>query len=215
MEYRIHPSMTEEAYGEMLRRGWRRHGAHFFRPQCPTCRKCRSLRVDVRQFLPSKSQRRILRRNADVEVVMQSPRVTPEHVRLFNAYHADMSDRRGWPPNITSREDYQTSFLIGSWPFAREMLYRRQGRPIGVGLVDVLPDAISSIYFFHDPAWRPLGPGTFSILTEIDFCRRTGRRFNYLGYCIDECPSMAYKSGYQPHEVLAEYVDEQHEPAWA
>jgi arginine-tRNA-protein transferase len=170
--------------------------------------------VLVDQFQASKSQRRVLRKNADISVVVQAPSVTAEHVRIFNAYHADMSERRGWSENATSREDYENSFLIGMWPFAREMLYLRDGRLIGVGLVDVTLDALSSVYFYHDPAWRDAGPGTFSVLQELEFCRRTGRRFNYLGYWIEACPSMTYKSRFGPHEVLERYVDAPEEPVW-
>lgn len=214
LEYRIHAGMTERDYSELLRRGWRRHGTHLFRPRCPACIQCRSLRVLVDEFTPSRSQRKTLSRNADVRVVLQPPTVTPEHIRVYNAYHADMSQRRGWPHNQTTADDYEQSFLAGWWPFARELLYFREDELIGVGLVDVLADAISSVYFFHDPAWRARAPGTFSILQELSFCRATGRRFNYLGYWIAGCPSMAYKSNFGPHELLDRYVDAPTEPHW-
>jgi len=57
--------MTAEAYRELLRRGWRRFGLDFFRPACPRCVKCRSLRIDVPEFKPSSSQQRNLRRNSE------------------------------------------------------------------------------------------------------------------------------------------------------
>jgi arginyl-tRNA--protein-N-Asp/Glu arginylyltransferase len=214
LEYRVLVSLPVEQYAAMLERGWRRHGARFFRPQCPSCRQCRSLRVDVAKFAPTKSQRRVFRRNSDMQVVVQPPSITPDHIRLFNDYHADMSRRRGWSPHPTTAEEYHASFLIGNWSFAREMLYFRAGRLAGVGLVDVLPDAVSSVYFYHDPAWRPLAPGTFSILSEIEFCRETGRTYNYLGYWIEPCASMAYKANFGPHEVLESYVEADEAPLW-
>lgn len=214
LEYRVHATMSPAEYGDRLRRGWRRHGAHFFRPRCADCLQCRSLRVVASEFQPSKSQRRILRRNADVSVVLQPPTVTPQHIAVFNAYHADMTARRGWSENWTTAEDYENSFLIGHWPFAREMLYLRAGQLLGVGLMDVAADAVSSVYFYHDPAWREDAPGTFSVLQEMEFCRRTGRQYNYLGYWIEACPSMAYKSRFTPHEILEGYVDEPEEPVW-
>jgi arginine-tRNA-protein transferase len=214
LDYRVYVQMSEEEYQERLRRGWRRHGAHFFRPVCPHCRECRSLRVLVQEFRPSRSQRRMLRKNRDVQVVFCEPDVTDAHLRLFNAYHADMTRRRGWPPQQTTREDYENAFLIGVWPFAREMQYREGSRLIGVGLVDVVSDALSSIYFYHDPQWRPRAPGTFSILQELTFCRETGRRYLYLGYWIAGCPSMSYKANFVPHEVLENLVGEDDEPTW-
>lgn len=214
LEYRVHALMSPAQYGELLRRGWRRHGAHFFRPQCPHCRQCRSLRVLADEFTPSRSQRRVLQRNQNVQVEWRTPSVTSEHLRVFNAYHADMSQRRGWSHTATDTEDYENSFLIGIWPFAREMQYYEGGRLVGVGLVDLLDDAVSSVYFYHDPEWRPRAPGTFSILQELAFCRQTGRRYNYLGYWIAGCGSMAYKSRFGPHELLQQYVEPEEEPVW-
>lgn len=214
LEYRVHALMSEGEYRERLRRGWRRHGAHFFRPVCPHCRECRSLRVLAQEFRPSRSQRRILRKNRDVRVLLCEPEVTKAHLRLFNAYHADMSRRRGWPDQQTTPEDYENSFLIGVWPFAREMRYLDGSRLIGVGLVDIVSDAVSSVYFYHDPQWRPLAPGTFSILQELALCRETGRLHLYLGYWVAGCPSMAYKANFGPHEVLERLVCDGEEPVW-
>ena len=214
LEYRVFALMEEPQYAQLLRRGWRRHGAHFFRPQCPACAQCRSLRVRVDEFRPTRSQRRVLNRNGDVRIEVRLPKVTREHVDLFNAYHADMTDRRDWTRNVTDEEDYENSFLIGYWPFAREFAYYRGKQLVGVGLVDVVADAVSSVYFYHRPDWRNRAPGTFSILQEIEFCRRTDRRFNYLGYWIAGCGSMDYKARFQPHELLERYVEEDEEPRW-
>ena len=125
-----------------------------------------------------------------------------------------MAERRGWRESSVDAEEYAQAFLIGQWDFAREMLYVREGRLVGVGLVDVLDQGVSSIYFYHDPQWRDAGPGTFSILQELEFCRRTGRPYLYLGYWIAECPSMAYKANFGPHELLERYVADDEEPVW-
>jgi arginyl-tRNA--protein-N-Asp/Glu arginylyltransferase len=214
LEYRVFALMGSRQYRDMLRRGWRRHGPHFFRPRCAACTQCRSLRVLVPEFRASRSQRKILGRNADVRVTVQTPSVSPDHVRVYNAYHADMAERKGWTYHPTDPEDYENSFLVGIWPFAREILYHRDGELIGVGLVDVVEDALSSVYFFHDPTWRAAGPGTFSILQEIEYCRQTGRTYNYLGYWIAACGSMAYKANFAPHEILEHYVEQDEEPVW-
>lgn len=214
LSYRISSGMPGPVFAELLRRGWRRHGVHLFRPGCPACLKCRSIRVDVENFAPSHSQRRCRRRNAPVEVILEAPTVTAQHVALYNAWHADMSARRGWPLQQLTAEEYAESFLAGSWEFAREMRYLEAGRLVGVGLVDVVDEALSSVYFYHAPDWRPRGPGTFSALCEIDLCRRSGRRWCYLGYWIAECPSMAYKNRFRPHEILESYVAEHQEPVW-
>jgi arginine-tRNA-protein transferase len=214
LEYRYAPGLGAAEFQELLRRGWRRHGLTIFRPACPRCTRCRSLRVDVRQFAPTKSQRRALRRNADVQVTLERPAVTGEHLRLYDDYHADMHRRRGWPYDRLTAGQYYESFLAGDWEFARELRYYRGGRLAGVGLIDLVPEGLSSIYFYHDPAWRPLGPGTYSILQELHLARELGLRYHYLGYCIAECPSMNYKSRFGPHEILQRYPADSEEPQW-
>jgi arginine-tRNA-protein transferase len=214
LEYRIVGPLTAARYAGLLRRGWRRHGRVVFRPRCPRCRLCRSLRVPVNEFRSSKSQRRTLKRNSGLDVQLCRTEVSDRHVELFNAYHADMSERRGWRPVSTTPEEYYASFLSGEYAFERELRYFAEGVLIGIGLVDIVPSGLSSIYFYHDPALRGSAVGVFSILTEIDVCRQLGIEFLYLGYWISRCPSMAYKADYRPHELLEEYVGDRDEPVW-
>ncbi|MFH5806414.1 arginyltransferase [Alienimonas sp. DA493] len=214
MGVKLFAQISAEHYAKMLARGWRRQGVSFFRSDCPACKKCRSLRVDVRNFRPSKSQRRCLKRNAQISVTVQPAGTSEEHADLYNRWHADMSERRGWRHDTTTPEEYRENLVGPGYDFAREFLYRDGDKLVGVGLVDVVPGALNSIYFFHDPDWRPQGPGTFSALTEIQYARDTGRDWVYLGYWIPENASMAYKNRFAPHEILTERVDLEEAPPW-
>ena len=214
-DYRFLMSVSDEEYSAMLARGWRRQGVSFFRPACRACLKCRPLRVDVRNFSPTRSQRRCLRRNADVTLTVRPPQVSPEHLDLYDAYHADMHDRRGWEQDPTDAEDYVRSLIGPGYPFAREFAYHRGDELVGIGLVDAVPDALNSIYFYHHPDWRPLGPGTYSVLREIEYARETGRDWVYLGFWIPENASMSYKNRYGPHEILEGRPGNSEEPAWS
>lgn len=214
LHYRLYPYLDAARFAELLRRGWRRFGRVVFRPACQHCSQCRSLRVRVPEFQPSKSQRRALKRNSDVRLVVRPPQVSAEHVRLFNDYHADMQNRRGWPANPIDEDRYEDEFLGGRPAFGREFAYYRDDRLIGIGLVDVVAEAASSVYFYHDPAWRPLGPGTFSMLQELRFAAAAGLQHHYLGYWVSACPSMQYKATYRPHDLLTRYPDDDEEPDW-
>ncbi|MFG0335688.1 MAG: arginyltransferase [Maioricimonas sp. JB049] len=214
LEYRFYHHLTASQLEALLMRGWRRHGQHIFRPACPACVSCRSLRVDIERFTPTKSQRRALRRNADVEVLLQPATVSEEHLDLYNAWHADMHVRRGWPEQSMTREDYEEAFLSGRGSYACELLYRRNGKAIGVGLVDLTPNACSSVYFYHDPQWRSQAPGTYSVLQEIELCRQRRLQYLYMGYWIADCPSMAYKNRFGPHEILQAYCMDTERPEW-
>ena len=214
LTYRVLTDLSARAYDELLRRGWRRFGCEFFRPACPGCVECRTLRLPVAEFTPSRSQRRALRQNAHIRVVVQAPTVTTTHLRLFNAYHADMHRRKGWPFHLTDERAYRRQFLLGDWAFAREFLYYEGDCLLGVGLADVTTMALSSVYFFHDPDWRPLAPGVFSILQQVAYAQRQGLKYHYLGYWVPGSPSMAYKAQYRPHELLMGYPADTEEPRW-
>jgi arginine-tRNA-protein transferase len=168
----------------------------------------------VDHFEPSKSERRNLRRNSQLELVVQPPTVTEQHLRIYNAYHADMHLRRGWPLHPITRENYEEMYLAAPGDFAREFLYFDHGKLVGIGLVDVLQESSSSVYFYHDPAQRSSALGVFSILRELQFAREQGLRHHYLGYWIAECQSMAYKANYNPHEILQRYPGDDEEPVW-
>jgi len=214
LEYRVPATLDAESLERLIERGWRRFGNYVFRPQCQACQKCRPLRIVLADFQPSKSQRRALRRNQHVELSVTQPQVTDEHVALFNAYHRDMAERRQWPDNATSFQDYYDSFIGRPNDFAREFQYREDGRLIGVGIVDVFNKGLSSAYFYHDPSWRKLSPGTFSILKEIEWAKTESLRYSYLGYWIHENQSMDYKARFAPHEILEACVDLDEEPVW-
>lgn len=214
LQYHLIPKMSAERYYEYLRRGWRRHGVYFFRPQCTACRQCQSLRVCADTFRPSKSQRRCLKRNEDVECSIHRPSVTDEQLALFNRYHAAMHQKKGWPLRQTTETEYVESFLLGQFEFSYEFRYHRAGQLVGVGLVDMTPWAMSSVYFYHAPEWRPDAPGVFSMLFELVVAQHHRIPRHYLGYWISACPSMAYKSNYGPHEILQRYVEFDEEPEW-
>lgn len=214
MHYRVALSLRADRYESLLARGWRRFGRTMFRPVCRLCAECRSLRVDIAGFRPSKSQRRIARRNESVQLTIQAPTMTTEHLDLYNSYHADMHERRGWAFNEIDEDQYFESFVDGRWPFAREFQYRLQGRLVGLGLVDMTGSVMSSIYFIHAPDVREMGMGTASVLREVEAGRQTGHRWLYMGYYIRDCGSMNYKNRYRPYQLLKDYVADDEPPEW-
>ncbi|PRP81008.1 hypothetical protein PROFUN_11160 [Planoprotostelium fungivorum] len=96
-----------------------------------------------------------------------------------------------------------TNFLCHS-----PLIYRLDGKLIAVGVVDVLPSCLSSVYFFYDPDYSFLEWGVFSALSEIDWvkkCGIEGLHHYYMGYYIQTCPKMKYKGQYKPSELLCPY----------
>ena len=93
--------------------------------------------------------------------------------------------------------------VFGASPITtREMRYRVDGRLVGLGIVDVVPDVVSSVYFYFDPAEGKRSLGTYSALQEIEYAQRTGRAYLYLGYYVHGCKEMSYKARFKPCELL-------------
>jgi arginine-tRNA-protein transferase len=214
LEIRLMPRLKPDEFGRLLARGYRRFGWQVFRPACPSCSECRSLRVLVQQYEPGASARRVLRKNEAIRAELHPLFVTREHVELYNAYHRYMRDHRDWPFRVATASSYHEDFLSGSNHLGRQWLYFDKDRLVGVALMDEAPDAISLVYFFHDPDWRERSPGTFSILTQLDYARRRNVRYAYLGYCVAGCPSLSYKSRFRPHETLTAYPRDGEAPVW-
>ncbi|MCA9086772.1 MAG: arginyltransferase [Planctomycetaceae bacterium] len=213
-EYRLAINLTASRYDVLLEHGWRRFGRTLFRPQCPSCRECVGLRIDVGAWKPSKSQRRALQKNSDLQLTVVRPDVTDEHVELYNVYHEDMQQRRGWRANRTSKDQYYESFVAGRFSFSREFQYRRKGELVGLGIVDMTGTSMSSVYFIHHPAIRGDSPGTMSVAHELLTGQQTKHRWLYMGYYIRDCASMNYKNRFHPHQLLHEYVDDTQPAPW-
>lgn len=87
--------------------------------------------------------------------------------------------------------------------------YRIDGQLIAVGVVDVLPLCLSSVYLFYDPAYHHLSLGIYTALAEIEWVRRfqlTHPRcqYYYMGFTIVTCPKMVYKSTFKPPQLLCD-----------
>lgn len=184
-------------YHALMDLNFRRLGPVFYRPQCEACDECRMIRVPVDEFRPSRAQRRCRERNRDLSVEAGPPRPSDEKHDLYRRYLLDRHDGQmdGSPLEFHG-------FLYASQVATLEVVYRAEGRLLGVGLVDVEPLALSAVYCFFDPADARRSPGVFNILWLIEECRRRGAPYLYLGYYVHDSPKMSYKAGFRPNEIL-------------
>jgi arginyl-tRNA--protein-N-Asp/Glu arginylyltransferase len=214
LDMRAIQSLSPLEYAVLLERGWRRFGWQVFRPACSQCRECRSLRVLAQQFNPTAAQRRVLRKNEHVRAELHPLFAAKELIALYNRYQRFMHEHRGWELQRATAESYFDMFLSGPSDLGRQWLYFDDDQLVGVAMMDLAPQAISLVYFFHDPEWRSESPGVFSILNQILYAKRNGLPHAYLGYWIEDCQSMNYKNRFVPHEMLEEYVAEEAIPLW-
>ncbi len=199
----VHAAELNDALGRI---GFRRSQSVAYRPSCAGCTACVSVRVVTPDFQPNATQRKLVKRHADLEVTPCRPWATDEQYQLLRGYLATRHPGGGMAR--MDEEDFAdmvehspvNSFLLEYREPAR---FGRRGKLIGACLTDRQADGLSMIYSFFDAggADRP-GLGTFIILDHILKAREAGLPYVYLGYWVKGSQRMAYKVRYRPLEIL-------------
>ena len=71
-----------------------------------------------------------------------------------------------------------------------------------MGVLDLLPHAVSSVYLFYDPEFAHFDWGKLSAMREISLTIEAGYEFYYMGFYIHSCVKMRYKAGFKPSSLL-------------
>jgi len=190
-----------EALLEMLwARGWRHFGSQYFRHNyffysgyfCSV----QAIRIRVADFRPSRSQRRVLRKNADLELRISEINITHEVFELFEK-HKERFGQNG-PRDIfdviaTSEERHSGKTLQFS-------LYQN-GHLLAVSFLDLAGKSSSGLYAFFHPSAAKRSLGIYTMLCEIEFTRENKMKFYYPGYVFREKSFYDYKKRFRPAEV--------------
>jgi len=188
-------SIDPAVYEGLLAFGWRRCGLLFYKNLCTECESCLPIRVDSALFRPDRSMRRCLAANEDMLIEAGEPGDFDEDFELFSRYcssrHADHSSRR---------EEFR--LFLSEPPLPSIALRHRLpgGRLACVAWTDILAGSLSAVYTAFDPEMPKRGLGVFSILTQIELCRRLKKRHLQLGFYIKGCRKMSYKDRYKPFQ---------------
>lgn len=187
----------------------------YFRPICAECHECQSIKIDVKSYSFSKSAKRVLKKAANIQSYIQRPSLSKEHLALFEKYHLHMHNKKSWEHTEITADHYYGSFVHGHEEFGFEVLYFDKNRLIAVDLIDVLEDGISAIYFYYDPQYSHLSLGKLSLYRQIQYAKEMGKSWIYLGYYVEECPSLSYKSNFKPYLTLQGRPNERDEYIWS
>jgi arginine-tRNA-protein transferase len=198
-----HMDMDMGTYNELIRHGFRRSGGYIYRPHCPHCQECISVRVPVKNHRFSRNEKRVLRRNSDIRISITPGRFRDEHFDLYRRYISSRHNE-GSMAN-PSKSDYHR-FLICDWTDTLFFEYRLNRILIAVAVCDITDSGLSAVYTFFDPDYADRSPGHFAILNQIEESRSRDLEYLYLGYWIRNCSKMSYKRRYKPLEA---YINDQ------
>jgi arginine-tRNA-protein transferase len=184
--------------------GFRRSQNVLYRPACVGCSSCISARVRVHDFIPTKSQKRTLRRNSKLIRGSHTASATDEQFDLFTQYlknrHAD--------GGMAEMSLIEFSAMIEETPVDTRVIeyyfINKNGRHElkSASLTDVLENGLSMVYSFFDPLLAMHSPGKFMILDHINIAREMNLDYLYLGYWVPGSPKMDYKSQYSALELF-------------
>lgn len=184
----------------------RRVGTALYKTECPECVACEGLRVLVQEFTLTKSQKKVWNRwrklGDRLRITMGPVSWSQEKLDLYNR-HKLGRDLVASGDGVLDASGY-VGWLVRSCFQTMEMCYYLDEQLIGVGILDLGAEGASSVYFYFEPSVEvsKLSPGVFSVLQEIAFCRRSGRKYHYLGLYTQNCNSLNYKANYHLHERL-------------
>lgn len=179
--------------------GFRRSGAHVYRPHCTQCQACTAARLPVRAFRPNRNQLRCLKRNEDLQIRQVASIDSDEHYALYEKYiNTRHDDGDMFPAN---REQYQ-QFLCTPWPGTFYLAFYCGSQLLAVSVCDRFTNGYSAVYTFFDPEEHKRSLGVYAVLTQIARAQLEGLAYVYLGYWIKNCAKMRYKTDFQPIELL-------------
>lgn len=180
--------------------GWRHFGCDFFRYNFSIhegeLRHVVPLRIRLDNFSLSRSQRRNLVRNQDLQCIIKPLEMTNEAIELFNSHKKRFSENI--PSSLSEfipehQEDAPCEIM--------EVNVRNDNRLLAISYFSVGDKASSGIYAMFEPTELRRGLGIFTLLKELEFAKKTGRSFYYLGYSYKGRSFYDYKKQFRGTEA--------------
>lgn len=185
----------------LSKQGFRRSQNVLYRPSCAECSACMSARIRVADFAPTKSQKRVSKRNAYLNRRATSPWATEAQYDLFRRY----LDSRHAAGGMADMDMFEFAAMVEETPIRSRLIeYTNDGIDDlrAVCLTDILDDGLSLVYSFFDPDFDRDSLGTHIILDHVAIARDLGLPYVYLGYWVPGSPKMDYKSKFSGVEIF-------------
>ncbi len=182
----------------LSQQGFRRSQNVLYRPSCADCSACLSARIDVRKFKIRKSQKRVLKRNNELERRATSPWATEDQYQLFRKYLSARHASGG----MADMDVFEFAAMIEETPIRTRVIeYGIGSKLMAVALTDLIADGLSMVYSFYEPKPAVLSLGTYLILDHIALAKEANLPYLYLGYWVPGSPKMGYKARFSGLEI--------------
>lgn len=201
----VDPDMEIDNYifSSLSKSGFRRSGEMLYKPRCEECNACISVRIPTDTFNASRSQKRVWKRNLDIDVVIEPAEFKQQHFELYIRYqqarHPDSSMCNDDPSKYRN-------FIMSRFSGSEFHVFYLKNQLIGVCVTDRMENGVSAVYSFFEPELQQRSLGTLFIMHLVKYGKLHRIPYVYLGYWVEDSQKMDYKSKFRP---LQGYVDGQ------
>ncbi|KAF3976945.1 MAG: arginyltransferase [Methylococcales symbiont of Iophon sp. n. MRB-2018] len=182
-------------YSQLIEQGFRRSGNEVYRPRCINCSECIASRLLVEQFIPSRNQKRCLKKNQQTTVIVKPVQFEQAHYQMYMRYQQYKHQQSGM---ANSTEEEYINFLGSHWCHTLFIEFSIDNELAAVAIVDLLDNALSAVYTFFEPKFSSYSLGTYAVLWQQNHAKSLKLDYLYLGFWIKHCQKMSYKTLYQP-----------------
>ncbi len=194
----MHPALFDDYMAE----GWRLLGYAIIRHNFAACRGkiCRTipLRIRLKDLSFTKSQKQVLRRNADLKHLVRPIILTPEKEGLFLRHTARFRERR--PETLAAFLGPNASrHPVKGYELS---VFDADERLLACSYFHLGEKAVSGTYCFFEPEVGKRSLGTYTMLQELLLARDMGLDYYYHGYCYDVPSQFDYKLNFNNLEVM-------------
>ncbi len=197
----VHVGEAQEGmvYDKLIQAGFRRSGEQMYRPHCARCNECKAIRINIAKYTPSRSQKRLINKNKDLNMLWRAS----EEINLtdyFPLYADYISERHRdgsmFPPDLNSfltfnQCAWRQPYFLEAW---------LDNRLVAVAITDKMANGLSAFYTFFAPDLDKRSLGGYMILAQINQALQLELPYLYLGYYINQCDKMNYKTQYSGYE---------------
>ncbi|TWU43869.1 arginyl-tRNA-protein transferase [Novipirellula aureliae] len=197
-------NVTPEITDRMLALGFRRSGNFVYRTECPSCNECKPTRLKVADFRLTKSLRRVMQRgDRDLVCCLNAPSGDEQRLKMFNEHRLQRG--LGQRDEPIDASEY-LSFLCDTCCDTLELSIYRDGNLVAISVFDVGRESTSAVYTHFDPSESRFSLGTYAVLKQVEWARKSGRQFVYLGMYVAVNPHLNYKARFKPQQRLLDDV---------